>query len=1057
MLKGLVKFLILAIFALPATGFALEYDCYENECVSEFVEPNDTKYFSGVIFSGNLESQNNYVQFKFADGGTSEWVLLSHDIDHSEADIHDQTTEKNSNDVNLQSEDEHSGVVNSQSTKQNSEAAGPQSTKDSGHNENEEIDKTLVNTKTAKSFRIKKSSEVTNLSYQIIGKRDDVPRDLLAGQSFSGLNIISRDSWGGYEKENKSLKLVASQSFLPDFSKYSAKQDPEISKVLGFVDNKTLLWPREYANDIKMLVIHHTASTNEIDDPMQAMKNIHEFHTNVKNWGDIGYHYLISPDGRVFEGRAGGAGVIGGHSYAVNKVSVGISVMGNYQNELVPDPVMHSLAKLLEKLSEQYDLDPMGNVYYKSKTIPVIGGHRDSGQTLCPGENLYNRIPELRSWVASNMSLNPKPFKLISKNLFEVTALQKTKIDIELTNLTTQNWNTQNTYLTALDVSTKNIIGDKKFFLTRPARSGQKAQFELDFEIGNVSGFKPLKLGLVHNNTRFSQELFINLVVDPVDLEYSFNAKAARIQTREGGQKNFTIGIENKSDIDFDAKNPVYLAILNTDSALDALKVSSNKLNIDSLETKEFKIEIAGVNKPGVYTYQLGLISPELGVIDGETFEVVIDNRAIQTSSRNIPMDYLYQYKMPINEWQLMKIRVPNNTDRVWEKDKFKITHVKDFNTYITIPKLVQDRVLPGEVAIVEFKTRVDNDNSHLILMRFFETRFIYSKFTRIEINRNGVSSTDKKSAQSNTNVATQSQLVKSTSIETSRNASSASIANVAKNESKTKEPTVRVHITGGSLDRYEISCNSDFISNLGGLRKYKANEKLVVNIKSANQDIARFEPIDGGICIIHNLERRPAWNQSLNDNEFRGNLEIRFDDNEPILINELKMEDYLKGLGEVSNSSDLEKAKTIMVAARSYAVSYTGDVRKFKSKPYDLNDDPNATQKYIGYGMEKRSPLIVKAVNQTRGKVVSYKQETIKVPYFNQSAGFTKSAKAVWGWDDTPYLEGVKDPYCKANSFLGHGVGISGCGASQMALEGFDFEEIIKYYLPGTEIKTLY
>jgi len=88
---------------------------------------------------------------------------------------------------------------------------------------------------------------------------------------------------------------------------------------------------------------------------------------------------------------------------------------------------------------------------------------------------------------------------------------------------------------------------------------------------------------------------------------------------------------------------------------------------------------------------------------------------------------------------------------------------------------------------------------------------------------------------------------------------------------------------------------------------------------------------------------------------------------------------------------------------------------------------------------------------------VVQYQNETIKVPYFNQSAGFTKSAKDVWGWSSNPYLNGVADPYCKATSFLGHGVGISGCGATQMAKEGFDFDEIIKYYLPGVAIKKIY
>ena len=184
----------------------------------------------------------------------------------------------------------------------------------------------FIHTKTSTALRFKSEKAIDNLDFELIGLMDEIPKNLMAGSDFSGLNIISRNSWGGFEKSNNRLKLVASRSFLPDFSQFYSKEDPEISQVLGFVDNKALLWPRKYAKEIKMLVIHHTASTNEIDNPMQAIKNIHQYHANIKNWGDIGYHYVIAPDGKIFEGRAGGAGVVGGHSYDVNKVSVWFAI-----------------------------------------------------------------------------------------------------------------------------------------------------------------------------------------------------------------------------------------------------------------------------------------------------------------------------------------------------------------------------------------------------------------------------------------------------------------------------------------------------------------------------------------------------------------------------------------------------------------------------------------------------------------------------------------------------------------------------------------------------------
>jgi stage II sporulation protein D len=41
----------------------------------------------------------------------------------------------------------------------------------------------------------------------------------------------------------------------------------------------------------------------------------------------------------------------------------------------------------------------------------------------------------------------------------------------------------------------------------------------------------------------------------------------------------------------------------------------------------------------------------------------------------------------------------------------------------------------------------------------------------------------------------------------------------------------------------------------------------------------------------------------------------------------------------------------------------------------------------------------------------------------------------------------------CISSAFSGHGVGLSGCGATALANQGKTFQEIIKYYYQGTEI----
>jgi stage II sporulation protein D len=183
--------------------------------------------------------------------------------------------------------------------------------------------------------------------------------------------------------------------------------------------------------------------------------------------------------------------------------------------------------------------------------------------------------------------------------------------------------------------------------------------------------------------------------------------------------------------------------------------------------------------------------------------------------------------------------------------------------------------------------------------------------------------------------------------------------------------------------------------------------------------------------------------------------LEVRSIEGKTAFINELPIEDYLKGVAEVSNTAPREKQKVLAVLARTYARFYLDPAnRKFPGMPYDGSDDPNIFQKYLGYGYELRSPNFASAVTGTQGEVVTYGGQLVKTPYFNQSDGRTRSAKEVWGWDNTPYLQSVPDPFCEGMTLLGHGVGMSGCGSEGAAKAGKTYEEIIKYYYRGVEIE---
>lgn len=223
---------------------------------------------------------------------------------------------------------------------------------------------------------------------------------------------------------------------------------------------------------------------------------------------------------------------------------------------------------------------------------------------------------------------------------------------------------------------------------------------------------------------------------------------------------------------------------------------------------------------------------------------------------------------------------------------------------------------------------------------------------------------------------------------------------------------------------------------------------------------------LSSSVLEVPGWDRIPTWdkNKIYNDNRFRGTLWISNENGKLLVVNELPLEDYLKWLAEISNTDNAEKIKTILVAARSYANWYTDPAnRKFPGKLYDGSDDPDVFQKYLGYGYEQRSPEISKLVDETNGIIIQYKWEKIKPWYFNQSDGRTLSAKEYCelnkktGCQDTPYLQSVTDPAGNLGR-KGHGVGISWAGATFLATQmDWKYDQIIKYFLDGTEVKKIY
>jgi len=257
-------------------------------------------------------------------------------------------------------------------------------------------------------------------------------------------------------------------------------------------------------------------------------------------------------------------------------------------------------------------------------------------------------------------------------------------------------------------------------------------------------------------------------------------------------------------------------------------------------------------------------------------------------------------------------------------------------------------------------------------------------------------------------------------------------------------------------------------------LANLNANQQATINFNFSNKlytavangsttSTASYLRLEAGnantVFEIVSLEQRPAWNTSLNDNLFLGNLEIRYSPNTGKLwvINELELERYLKGLAESSNSSPLEYQKALITGARTYAMYHYNRGTKHADEYFTI--DSKYDQVYRGYGAQSRLPTVSQAVEQTKGQIVTYNGELAITPYFSHSDGRTRNWTEVWGGTGKPWLVSVTEPqgYDKTTLY-GHGVGMSAYGAILLANDyNYSFDKILQYYYTGTSLKKIY
>ena len=134
------------------------------------------------------------------------------------------------------------------------------------------------------------------------------------------------------------------------------------------------------------ITVHHSGDKDDVNaDSIAWLRQVDLNHIKGINhpepWACIGYHFIIDPSGRIYEGRP--LQYQGAHAgnNLVNRLNIGICLIGNFDVQRVPPAQRTALLSSLDRLCLQYGISRAS-----------VFGHKKFKVTECPGRFLSQII-----------------------------------------------------------------------------------------------------------------------------------------------------------------------------------------------------------------------------------------------------------------------------------------------------------------------------------------------------------------------------------------------------------------------------------------------------------------------------------------------------------------------------------------------------------------------------------------------------------------------------------------------------------------------------------------
>jgi len=794
-----------------------------------------------------------------------------------------------------------------------------------------------------------------------------------------------------------------------------------------------------YYNPSKMVIHNYNCATHQTNgdrnmdcnsdeqDAISIIQNIYRYHALNRKLGDIGYNFIISWTGEIFEGRYGGNGIVGSHLEPsenctdYNAGTIGILLLGNIDEEDAPEAMRKSLARLVAWLSMGNNISP-ANLSKTTKIWQYDSLKSISGELRCDTE----KGAFLIDWKSPTISYYGDVEVFTGNHRLNLDDIRVQAIRYKKT-FQKYSYRTKE----GNDIWT---IGDNK--RAPNAKLGSKT---VTINNSQLMYFPKSRQSTVKDGDVFVIEGRSN----PYLLE---DGKCYEVVSRNifnawdlGNTKQKTVSAHNIPSCIFGEylSYPEGQLIRSDDS--DKVYLVNEDGSISHVSS------LLAFEKVGFDWADVFIVSKQEIAVLNEGYPVLLPAGTLVRSDESIVYLISGRAKKPINNSTLFLLNG-------FDEDDIEIILATELDYYS----------LGGSVLYPDNTLVIINGDTYIIL-RGRRHPIVSSMLSHVDkVNREPIvlPEIEKHTYPLGVEVREMADIVKLKNLaDSSKEDFVSAYADVPVGGLMR---SIRVGITkldGNEVVKFSADQTYNVQAGQSGAINKIAEEEYSVLPKRISSAL-RLSSISGNITfnILHKSEVY----------KLTGNIEIipvkSGELTEYWLINELLLEDYLLGLSPISGIDEMNALKAMAIASRSYALHYVELGGRYKDLPFHVMAREHEMF-FDSLRVDEKNDDYLRAVDETRGTILFHKKKPVLAIYTEDTCGVSKSAKQVFGnfYKKFSYLSGgIHDPVDTQHSVdcpnsAGYAVGMSLVGAQSLASKKDNYVEILKYYYPATNINKIY